>query len=366
MTEHKQPLTIVIMAGGTGGHVFPALAVAEKLGKENINLHWLGTAKGIEARLIPAANIPLHFLTIEGVRGKGWMTKIKAPFLLLGAVWQARKILKKLHADAVLGMGGFASGPGGVAAWLLNKPVIIHEQNAVAGTTNRWLAKVADVVLEAFPGSLKNAIHVGNPVRDSIAQVNSLELSADRPLHLLILGGSLGAQALNQLLPEAIALLPENKRPDIKHQAGVKNLEATTKVYNDSKVNAEVMAFVDDMAAVYQWADVVICRAGALTISELTLAGRGAMLIPYPYAIDDHQTANGAWLVNNDAAIICQQKDLTAQSVADFISSVGSNRPRLVAMGNNARKLAQPEAAEKVASYCQQAAIGRFGEVANG
>lgn len=366
MTVNKQPLTIVIMAGGTGGHVFPALAVAEQLTQKGMRLHWLGTARGIESRLVPAANIPLHYLTIEGVRGKGLLTKLKAPFLLLAAVWQARKILKQLNADAVLGLGGFASGPGGVAAWLLKKPLLIHEQNAVAGTTNRWLSRLADVVLEAFPGSLNKAVHVGNPVRESIGRVGALQLANDRPLRLMILGGSLGAQALNQLIPAAIALLPESQRPEIKHQAGIKNLQTATEAYGEKKVKAEVTAFVEDMAAAYEWADLVICRAGALTVSELTLAGRGAMLVPYPYAIDDHQTLNAQWLASNGAAIVCQQSQLSAENIADFIADVNHDRRRLMDMAAKARLLAKPDAAVRVAEYCQLAATGHLGEVANG
>ena len=366
MSAEKHPLTVVIMAGGTGGHVFPALSVAEKLRQKNITVHWLGTAKGIESRLVPAANIPIHYLSIEGVRGKGLLTKLKAPFLLMTAVFQARKILKAVGADAVLGLGGFASGPGGVAAWLLNKPVLIHEQNAVAGTTNRWLAKIADTVLEAFPGSLRNAVDVGNPVRTEIAQVKALDASGDRSLHLLILGGSLGAQALNELLPRAIAQMPEGSRPEIKHQAGTRNHDDAAAAYQREAVTAEVVAFIDDMAAAYEWADLVICRAGALTVSELSLAGRGAMLVPYPYAIDDHQTRNAEWLVVNKAAVICQQSELSEEKVVTFIDSMNRDRSRLVEMARQAKLLARPNAAEVVANYCQQAAMSSCGAVANG
>lgn len=358
----KRPLRMVIMAGGTGGHVFPALAVAEELRNNGAILSWLGTARGIEAELVPAANIPLHCLTIEGVRGKGWTTKLKAPFLLMGAVWQARKILKQEQADAVLGLGGFASGPGGVAAWLLRKPVLIHEQNAVAGTTNRWLARLASRVMEAFPGSLPEATHVGNPVRDSIAQVAPLTSNPEQPLKILVLGGSLGAQALNELIPAAINTLPAELRPVVKHQTGKRHLEFTQQQYFNAGVDGEVLAFIDDMAAVYEWADVVICRAGALTVSELTLAGRGALLVPYPYAIDDHQTYNGQWLEQNGAGIVKQQKDLTAPFIADFIRTVAADREQLVKMARNARKLAMPEAARDVARICEQTARPQLDE----
>ncbi len=207
MATPRAPLSIVIMAGGTGGHVFPALAVAEKLRQHDTIINWLGTARGIEAELVPAAGIPLHCLSIEGIRGKGLAARVKAPWLLLRATWQARGLLRKLRADAVLGLGGFASGPGGIAAWTLGIPLLVHEQNAVAGTTNRWLSKMARQVLEAFPGSLPDAEHVGNPVRESIARVAPLSLSEQQSLKVLVLGGSLGALALNELLPQALAQL---------------------------------------------------------------------------------------------------------------------------------------------------------------
>lgn len=352
----RSPLSIVIMAGGTGGHVFPALAVAEELRQQGVRLSWLGTARGIEAELVPAADIPLHCLTIEGVRGKGWATKLKAPFLLLSAVWQARKILRQEQADAVLGLGGFASGPGGVAAWLLRKPVLIHEQNAVAGTTNRWLARLANRVMEAFPGSLPDATHVGNPVRESIARVAPLTVAAEQPLKLLVLGGSLGAMALNEMIPAAIGTLPAGQRPVVKHQTGKKHQQTTQQHYQDAGVDAEVLAFIDDMAAVYEWADVVICRAGALTVSELTLAGRGALLVPYPYAIDDHQTHNALWLERNGAGVVRQQRDLSVANLAEFIRNATADREQLLKMGHNARKLAMPDAARDVARICEQVA----------
>lgn len=357
-TEAQSQMNIVIMAGGTGGHVFPALAVAEKLREKGARLSWLGTARGIEAQLVPAADIPLHCLDIEGVRGKGIFSKLKAPFLLVGAVWQARKILKREKADAVLGLGGFASGPGGVAAWLLRKPVLIHEQNAIAGTTNRWLSKVASCVMEAFPNSLPNAKHVGNPVRESIGKVAPLIVETDRPLKILVLGGSLGALALNEMIPVAIRHLPLNMRPEVKHQTGKRHLDVTKKNYQDAGVVADVLDFIDDMAAVYEWADVVICRAGALTVSELTLAGRGALLVPYPYAIDDHQTFNAQWLEDNGAGIVKQQRDLTVEDLAEFIRNVSEDRQQLVVMAQNAKALAMPEAANDVATMCEKAACG--------
>jgi len=366
MNGNAAALSVVIMAGGTGGHVFPALAVAEKLRQRGAALNWLGTARGLEAEVVPAAGIQLHCLSIEGVRGKGVLAILKAPFLLLHAVWQARRILKRLGADVVLGFGGFASGPGGVAAWLMKTPLIIHEQNAIAGTTNRWLAKIASRILVAFPQSLPGARHVGNPVRDSIAAVEPLQLDDRRPLHLLILGGSLGATALNQLLPQALAHIDPSLRPQVRHQCGRRHQEATTAAYRAQGVAAEVLPFVEDMAEAYGWADLVICRAGALTVSELTLAGRAALLLPYPHAIDDHQTHNARWLQQNGAAELQQQADANAENLAAFITRMNADRDRLQNMAARARSLAMPEAANQVADCCEQLARDQVRKAANG
>lgn len=362
----SHPIKVVVMAGGTGGHVFPALSVAEKLMQRGASISWLGTAKGIEAELVPAAGIKLHCLTIEGVRGRGLAAKLKAPWLLVKAVLQARKILQQEQADIVLGLGGFASGPGGVAAWLMRKPLLIHEQNAVAGTTNRWLSKIANAVLVAFPNSLKNAVHVGNPVRDSIGAVKSIEAKQNDPMNLLVLGGSLGALALNELLPSALAELSETERPQIMHQTGKRHLAVTQSVYKENNVDAQVVEFIADMAAAYEWADVIVCRAGALTVSELTLAGRAALLVPFPFAIDDHQTKNAQWLADNNAGVLIQQKDLSKENIVSFITDFGRDRNKLVEMSNNAKALAMPNAASDVADYCEQAASGKLKEAAHG
>lgn len=363
---NNKAFNVVIMAGGTGGHVFPALAVAEKLRERGANISWLGTARGIEAELVPAANIPLHCLTIEGVRGKGTISKLKAPWLLFKAILQARKVLKSEQADAVLGLGGFASGPGGVAAWLMKKPLLIHEQNAVAGTTNRYLSKFAGKVMEAFPGSLPNASHVGNPVRDSIANTHEILEEKASPLKLLVLGGSLGALALNEVVPKGLQLLDKNQRPMVKHQTGRKHIDNARDAYLAAGVEAEVVDFIDDMAAAYDWADVVICRAGALTVSELTLAGRGAMLVPFPFAIDDHQTRNAEWLVNNEAGVLQPQSGLTPERVAEFVNELNGDRTKLAAMSKNARALAMPNAANDVADFCEQAVRGTIKKAVNG
>lgn len=368
---NSKPVSVVIMAGGTGGHVFPALAVADELKLKGARLSWLGTKAGIEAELVPANDITLRFLTIEGVRGKGIKSLLKAPILLCRAIWQAKNILQHEQADVVLGMGGFASGPGGVAARLLNIPVVIHEQNAVAGTTNKLLAKIASVRLEAFPRSLVNAVHVGNPVRKNIASDISMESTptsndeAKSALNLLVLGGSLGAKALNDLLPQVLAHMPINVRPSVRHQCGKKHAESSRKVYEQLDVKASVEPFISDMAQAYHWADFVVCRAGALTVSELTMAGKPALLIPYPYAIDDHQAMNAQWLVDNKAALVRRQEELSVEYMKSILNDMTANREKLAAMASNARKLALPDSAKIVAQYCLDAAKPELEEVAH-
>ena len=352
---------IMVMAGGTGGHVFPALAVADELRARDVAVEWFGTRRGIEAELVPASNIPLHFIDVVGVRGKGVMTLLKAPFLLLKAVSQAKALLKQHRPDAVLGMGGFASGPGGLAARLLGIPVVIHEQNAVAGTTNRWLARIATKVMEAFPNSLPPSLrhkgqHCGNPVRREIAELPApaqrFTRNGDRP-HLLVLGGSLGAQAINEVLPLAISRLPRQEWPRIWHQTGRDRAAVTAEQYNDLGIEAQIVPFIDDMAEAYGWADLVVCRAGALTVSELASAGVGSVLIPYPHAIDDHQTKNGQWLVGKGAAELMPQAQMSPEKLAVGLQRLLSDRNQLLAMAEGARALAQPNAACAVADACE-------------
>lgn len=366
-------LNIMIMAGGTGGHVFPALAVADALRKRGAHVEWLGTARGIENSLVPAAKIPLHHVRVEGVRGRGFINLLKAPLLIMLAVIQAAFIIYKVKPDVVIGFGGFASGPGGMAAKLLGKSLVIHEQNAIAGTTNRLLAKIADRVLVAFEGAFTQpSVHsavVGNPVRHVIANLPepavryAMRTQQKAPLHLLILGGSLGAKAINELMPKAIAKLPLNARPTIWHQAGKNHIESTTALYMQHQVNAKVDAFVDDMAAAYSWADLVVCRAGALTVSELMAAGVAALLIPLPSAIDDHQTHNAEILVRANAGIVAAQNNLSAEKLAALLSTQLSitesfDRNCLQAMATQARQLALPQAAETVADICVEIARG--------
>lgn len=350
---------VLIMAGGTGGHVFPALAVAEELRERSIDVTWLGTRRGIEADLVPGADFPIRFIDVVGLRGKsGVVGKLKAPFGLLKALWQALGAVRSVGPQCVLGFGGFASGPGGLAARLLGKPLVIHEQNAIAGTTNRILQKLATRVLEAFPNALAKGEHCGNPVRREISALEApqtrLSLAEEQRPRLLVLGGSLGALAINQVLPEALALLAENKRPSVVHQCGQKHIEVTRKAYEDAGVTAEVVAFVDDMAAAYGAADFVICRAGALTISELTAAGLGSVLIPYPHAIDDHQSENARWLVDNNAAVMMQQKDLNPEALTTLLEELLANKQRMVAMAVAARALALPDAVNTVADVCEE------------
>jgi UDP-N-acetylglucosamine--N-acetylmuramyl-(pentapeptide) pyrophosphoryl-undecaprenol N-acetylglucosamine transferase len=365
----KKPLHVLVMAGGTGGHVFPALAVADELRARGAQINWLGTARGIENRVVPAAAIPLHLIRVEGVRGRGLVGLLKAPFLIACAVWQSLQIIRRIKPDVVIGFGGFASGPGGLAARITRTPLVIHEQNAVAGTTNRLLRRIATRVLAAFPNAFsgtdqRDVLLVGNPVRQAIQQLQpasaryQTRLEQQLPLRLLVLGGSLGAKAINELVPEAIAHLPTNLRPIIWHQTGKNHDEASTALYVQYQVDAKVEAFIEDMAAAYAWADVVICRAGALTVSELMMAGVASVLIPLPSAIDDHQTFNAKNLSDAGAGISLVQKDLTAAKLAALLLTELADRHRLKEMAENAQQLAKPNAACDVADICEEIALG--------
>lgn len=348
--------TLLVMAGGTGGHVFPGLAVAELLRAQGWNIHWLGTAERMEAQLVPAHGYPLHTIAIAGVRGNGLKRKLLAPLHILRATWQARAILKKIKPDVVLGMGGFASGPGGVAAWLAGIPLVLHEQNAAAGMTNKLLARLAKRVLIAFAGpfeNLKNTQLVGNPVRAEVLALPAPEarISLDpQPLRLLVVGGSLGAKILNEVVPQAIALagnaMPDNIK--VRHQTGKGNSEAVRASYQDLGIAAEVSDFIDDMAAAYGQADLVVCRAGALTVSEIAAAGVGAIFVPLPHAVDDHQTKNARVLSEQGAALLLPQSELTARSLADQLQQLTNNRAQLLAMAQLARTQAITDAAERV------------------
>ncbi len=353
---------ILVMAGGTGGHVYPALAVAGALLAQSQSVVWLGTHRGIEARVVPAAGIAMEWVTVQGLRRKGPGAMLLAPFSLLRALIQSLSVMVRLRPAAVLGMGGFVSGPGGVAAWLTRRPLVIHEQNAVAGLTNRLLARLARVVLQAFPGSFSSqsdAVTVGNPVRPEIA---AIALPAERLAgrdgapRLLVLGGSQGALSLNQTVPEALARIPAAIRPLVRHQTGSRTAIEAAAAYRDAGIEAELPEFIDNMADAYAWADIVICRAGALTVAELAAAGLPAIFIPYPAAVDDHQSANARPMVDAGAAAMIQESDLDASVLAELLTSWLGDRDALRARAGKARELARPDALDRIAGYCLELA----------
>ena len=350
---------VLIMAGGTGGHVFPALAVADQLKQQGVPVVWLGTRKGIEARLVVEAGYDIRWLSVSGLRGKNKLSLLLAPLKLMRACLQAIKVILDVKPAAVLGMGGFASGPGGLMAYLMGKPLLVHEQNAIPGLTNTLLAKMAGTVMESFPGSfkMKKSVQlIGNPVRTNIMQIKApAERLADRSetINILVVGGSLGAAALNNAVPEMKSLLEDKEAINIWHQTGERNIDETRAIYSKFAVEARVDAFINDMAEAYEWADVVICRSGAMTVSELAMAGVASILVPYPYAVDDHQTANANYLVENDAAILLQQKELTAVHLKEIVMSL--TREKILNMSEAAKQCARPDAAEKAAKLCLQA-----------
>jgi UDP-N-acetylglucosamine--N-acetylmuramyl-(pentapeptide) pyrophosphoryl-undecaprenol N-acetylglucosamine transferase len=353
---------ILIMAGGTGGHVFPALAVAGNLRDHGMDVIWLGTQRGLESRVVPAAGYSVEWVTIRGVRRGGVRGWLLLPFRLLRAMFQAWRVIRRTRPEVVLAMGGFVSGPGGLVAWLMRRPLLIHEQNAIAGLTNRWLALVADVVMCGFPGAfggMPGARHVGNPVRPEIL---ALPLPAERManrsgrLRVLVVGGSLGAEVFNKTVPQALRILPAELRPEIWHQTGRGQRDATERSYEKNAVTTIVAEFIDDMAAAYGWADVVICRAGAMTIAELCAAGVAAILVPYPSAVDDHQTANARFPAERNAAILVPQPDFSVAYLAEMLQSFASNRALLLKMATNARACAVPDATEAVARLCMEVA----------
>jgi len=357
MTVDSRP--VLIMAGGTGGHIFPGLAVADALRAQGVPVQWLGAVGGMETKVVPAQRIGLHTIAVGGLRGKGMKTRLQAPLMLIRSLFAAISVLRKVKPRSVLSMGGYVAGPGGVAAWLLRRPLLVHEQNSVAGFTNRKLAGMARRVMAGFAGVLPKAEWVGNPVRAAIAALPApAERMADRAgkPRLLVLGGSLGARALNLAVPQALACLNPEQRPDVLHQAGNRGYDEARAAYAKAGVEARVVPFIDDMAASYGWADLAVCRAGALTLAELTAAGLGAVLVPFPHAVDDHQTHNGEVLVAQGAAELIQESALDTQNLAQRLEALLGNRAQLLAMAEAARSLAKPDAAAVIADACIEAA----------
>ena len=352
---------VLIMAGGTGGHVFPALAVAKVLRERGVAVVWLGVPGSMESRLVPAEGFPIEWVRVAGIRGKGLRPWLLAPLRIVNAVAQAIGVLRQVKPRSVLGAGGYVSGPGGIAAWLMRIPLLIHEQNAIAGMTNRWLARLATQVLEAFPGSFGAGVHVstiGNPVREDIAALAAPALrfaGRESRARLLIFGGSQGAQRLNMVLPQALARLAPRDRPQVLHQSGERGLEATRAAYFEAKVEAEVVPFIDDMAKTYAWADLAVCRAGAMTVAELQAAGLGAIFVPLPIATDDHQTKNAAVMVGVGAARLIQERDLTPDTLSTIIAGLIADRAALLKMAEAARAVRITDAASRLADLCMAA-----------
>ena len=353
----------LVMAGGTGGHVFPALATARVLKRHGFDIVWLGTERGIEARLVPAEGIPVEWLSVSGLRGKGIATLLAAPFRLCVAISQAMRAIRKHQPRVVLGAGGFASGPGGIAAWLLRRPLVVHEQNAVAGLTNRVLARLATRVLEGFPGSFGRGVkaeRVGNPVRAEIVAVAPPErryAGREGRARLLVFGGSQGAARLNAVLPAALGELPVDVRPDVLHQTGRHNHEETVQAYRSRGIDADVRPFIDDMARALGECDVIVCRAGAVTVSELCAAGVASVLVPFPAAVDDHQTRNAEYAVRAGAARLLPEAELTPISLAAVLRELlEQGRARLEQMAHAARRSAIVDADVRLADACLQAA----------
>ncbi|MCB1877572.1 MAG: undecaprenyldiphospho-muramoylpentapeptide beta-N-acetylglucosaminyltransferase [Chromatiales bacterium] len=351
---------VMIMAGGTGGHIFPALAVGEVLRERGVDVVWMGSPTGLEAELVPAAGYPVSWVKVSGLRGKGALAWALAPFKLAWALSQALGIVFKLRPAAVLGMGGFVTGPGGVVSWLLRRPLVLHEQNAIPGLTNRLLRPFARRVLTGFPDVFGGAARaVGNPIRKAIGATplpDQRLAGRQGRLNLLVLGGSLGAKALNETLPKALALLPEDIRPKVRHQCGRRTEAETVEAYRSAHVEAQVSSFIEDMADAYGWADLVVCRAGALTIAELCAAGVASILVPFPHAVDDHQTANARFLEQVGAALLAPQDQLTPERLADWLREFHGDRERLLGMARAARDQAHPEAARAVADACLEVA----------
>ncbi len=349
--------SILIMAGGTGGHIFPALAVADLLREQGWQVTWLGAPNSMEADLVPKHGFEMAMVRFSGLRGNGLLRKMLLPINLSIALWQSAVAMFRYRPDVVLGMGGYITFPGGLMAALLRRPLVIHEQNSVAGLSNKVLAKLAQKVLSGFPDVLPKAIWCGNPVRSSIAALSELQqryAARTGRLNVLVVGGSLGAKAINEAIPQALGQLPEAIRPNVVHQTGKNHHSAVLDLYKAAGVEADIQPFIVDMADAYAKADLVICRSGALTVAELAAAGVASLLIPFPFAVDDHQTHNARFLSSRGAAVLLPQTELNAGKLAELLSEL--DREKLKVMAQRARNLARPEAAEKVASVCKELA----------
>ncbi len=354
-------ITVMIMAGGTGGHVFPGLAVAKQLRRQGADVFWLGTRKGLEARTVPVAGFDIEWISIQGLRGKGVLGWLLMPWRLLRALVQSLKIIRRRRPSVVVSFGGFVAGPGALMAKLLRRPLIVHEQNAVPGLTNKILSFFADKVLCGFPdafGNKSGVVYVGNPVRDEIIQLRKKTrrlFDGHRKIRLLIIGGSLGAHVFNETVPMAMRSIDESCRPEIWHQSGRGHEQPTKDRYEPHRIEDKVTEFVDDMAQAYEWADVVLCRAGAMTVSELAVAGCPAILVPYPHAVDDHQTANAHFLTDRDAAILIPQKEFTLERLQDLLQTLQSNPKLVKQMAKRSRSCGVTDATETVSQYCLEA-----------
>jgi UDP-N-acetylglucosamine--N-acetylmuramyl-(pentapeptide) pyrophosphoryl-undecaprenol N-acetylglucosamine transferase len=353
--------TLMVMAGGTGGHVFPGLAVAHLMQAWGWKVVWLGNPAGMEATLVPKHGIPMEYVRFGGLRGKGLKTKLMLPLNLLRACTQSLSVLRRVKPDVVLGMGGYITFPAGLMTALSGRRLVLHEQNSIAGLANKVLAKLAKRVLVAFPNALPHGEWTGNPIREELARAiapKTRYAQRSGPLNLLVVGGSLGAAALNEVVPRAVALLAPNERPRIVHQAGAKHIDALRDNYaaaglqsgSGEQPDVELVPFIDDMTSAYAKADLVICRSGAMTVSEISAVGVAAFFVPFPYAVDDHQTTNAAFLADNGAALVVQQRDLSAETLADWLRS--QTRESLAEMAERSRSLAKPDATEQVAQIC--------------
>ena len=359
-SQAMSPNRILIMAGGTGGHVYPALAVAKYLRAQGADILWLGTETGLESRVVPENGFDLSTIRVAGLRGNGLLRLLQAPVKLSIALFHSIRLIRKFRPHAVLGMGGYVSGPGGVAAWLLRVPLYIHEQNAIAGLTNKLLSPLATFVMQGFPGTFSESARVrttGNPVRAEIVEcaraqgAGAVESSAD--IRLLVLGGSLGARALNQTIPAAIKIFGRDSGLQVWHQTGSSHLQTTNELYDELGVDgARVEAFIEDMAAAYDWADLVLCRAGALTLAELCVCGLASILVPFPYAVDDHQTANARYLSESGAAILLPESELAPEKLNSVLSGPCQAREQIRLMAEKTRQFAHADATQTVGDIC--------------